>query len=397
MAVQPMAAKREFTVADEHIYNHSSPTRWIVSHILRYKTFLTSFVIASAVTALLFSSIPALTGRAFDEVFTRADTRRLLALSLAILGVVLLRGLTDIVNAFSIEVLGQRLERDARDELYISLLGKSQTFHNRQRVGDIMARATNDVRQLNPMMNPGVALITDSLMGILAPLIFIAAIDPRLLISPVLFLIVFVFSLRRLHAPAQPGRRRDARALWRHQRRPQRDHLRHRGGQVDRPGGAGEEALCRNATPAAFATIMSSRARSRLAICRSSSLGFAFTGAFAPRLCFWNQGELSVGQLVAYMGLMGILRFPTFISIFTFSLVQLGLGRRRAHSRAHARGDRAGRESCTAISAPIRGEIVFENVTFGYGDASVLKNICSRPRRARPLPSSARPGRARAR
>ena len=25
------------------------------------------------------------------------------------------------------------------------------------------------------------------------------------------------------------------------------------------------------------------------------------------------------------MGLMGILRFPTFISIFTFSLVQLGL------------------------------------------------------------------------
>ena len=54
-----------------------------------------------------------------------------------------------------------------RDELYVSLLGKSQTFHNRQRVGDIMARANNDVRQLNPMMNPAAALIIESIMAII--------------------------------------------------------------------------------------------------------------------------------------------------------------------------------------------------------------------------------------
>jgi ATP-binding cassette subfamily B protein len=33
------------------------------------------------------------------------------------------------------------------DTLYASLLGKSQTFHNRQRID--IARATNDVRMLN--------------------------------------------------------------------------------------------------------------------------------------------------------------------------------------------------------------------------------------------------------
>ena len=37
--------------------------------------------------------------------------------------------------------LGHRLQRDARDELYRGLLGKSQTFHNRQRIGDLVARA----------------------------------------------------------------------------------------------------------------------------------------------------------------------------------------------------------------------------------------------------------------
>jgi ABC-type multidrug transport system fused ATPase/permease subunit len=61
------------------------------------------------------------------------------------------------------------MERDTRDELYISLLGKDQTFHGRQRIGDIMARATNDVRMLNIMFSPGVMLIVDGFMGIVRP------------------------------------------------------------------------------------------------------------------------------------------------------------------------------------------------------------------------------------
>ena len=41
------------------------------------------------------------------------------------------------------------MEKDTRSELYLNLLGKSQSFHDEQRLGDILARATNDVRQLN--------------------------------------------------------------------------------------------------------------------------------------------------------------------------------------------------------------------------------------------------------
>lgn len=80
--------------------------------------------------------------------------RELGRIALAILGIVLLRGVVDITACFSIEVLSKRLARDARGELYLSLLGKSQTFHNRQKVGDIVARAANDVSQLSHMMVP---------------------------------------------------------------------------------------------------------------------------------------------------------------------------------------------------------------------------------------------------
>src|SRR5690606_11961011 len=59
-------------------------------------------------------------------------------------------------------------------------------------------------------------------------------------------------------------------------------------------------------------------------------VGLAVAGAFAHGVYLVSQDAISTGELVAYMGLMGVMRFPAFISIFTFYLVQLGLaGSRR--------------------------------------------------------------------
>ena len=373
MAVQPAVANREFTVAEERIYNRAGPARWILSHLLGYKGFLLSFVTASMVTALLFSSVPALTGRAFDEVLQpNPDVGRLSAIALAILGVVLLRGVTDIINAFSIEVLAQRLERDARAELFISLLGKSQTFHNRQRVGDIMARATNDVRQLNPMLNPGVALIMDSIMGIVAPLIFIGLIRLDLLIAPLIFLFCFAFLLRDYTRRLNPV-------------------------AAEIRGRFGDLNAGLNETIAGIEVVksMAQEAQEKKKFARRAAivrdfyvkegqvqarylpvlfLGFALTAAFAHGLWLLNQNLLSVGELVAYMGLMTVLRFPTFISIFTFSLVQLGLaGATRILALMNDETELD--ENAGGYSAPMQGDLVFDQVSFGYRNAMVLKNI----------------------
>src|SRR5829696_978275 len=197
-AIDAPQAKRKFSVANEHVYDRSGPVRWILSHLIRYPHFLASFLLAATLTNVLFSAVPRLTGLAFDEVLQpEPSPSRLLSIALSILGLVLVRGLLDMTNSWSVETLGQRMERDAREELYLSLLGKSQTFHNRQRVGDIMARATNDVRQLNPMMNPGVSLITESMIGLIAPLVFIAFLRVELLVAPLLFVLASAVALRR--------------------------------------------------------------------------------------------------------------------------------------------------------------------------------------------------------
>jgi ATP-binding cassette subfamily B protein len=373
-------AKREFSVPDEFVYNRSGPLRWILSHLLRYPHLLASFLFAALLTNVLFSSVPRLTGMAFDEVLKpEPDSGRLLNLALGILGLVLVRGLLDIINSFSVETLGQRMERDAREELYISLLGKSQTFHNRQRVGDIMARATNDVRQLNPMMNPGVSLITESIMAILSPLIFIAFLRPELLLAPVLFVIAYIFALRR----------------YTRQLNPVATEQRRRFGEMN--AGLTEtitgievvKAATQEAQERAKFTENARRVRDLFVKQGEIEarylplllLGFALTGAFAHGLWLVSQHTITVGDLVAYMGLMGILRFPAFISIFTFSLVQMGIaGARRILVLIKEKTELD--ENKAGHTAAIRGEIVFEDVTFRlHNDPKglpVLQNVSFR-------------------
>jgi ATP-binding cassette, subfamily B, bacterial len=361
-AIDSPRSKREFSVASEHMYDRSSPVRWIISHLLRYPPLLASFLLAATLTNVLFSAVPRLTGLAFDEVLQpEPSPSRLLSIALSILGLVLVRGLLDMTNSWSVETLGQRMERDAREELYLSLLGKSQTFHNRQRVGDIMARSTNDVRQLNPMMNPGVSLITESMIGLIAPLVFIAFLRVELLVAPVLFVVAYAFALRRYVRQLNPvaGEQR-----WRF-------------GEMN--AGLTETITGIEVVKSAVQEEQERRKfignarRVRDLFVRQGEiearylpillLGIAITGAFAHGLWLVSRGALSIGELVAYMGLMGVLRFPAFISIFTFSLVQMGIaGARRIldlmKEETELDENRAGH------TATLRGDIVFEHVTF---------------------------------
>lgn len=153
--------------------------RWILSHVLRHRLFVGWLILATVIASALSAFVPTRIGAAFNGVLDGTATREsLILIAAGLLGIVLLRGLVDCSARFASEFLGKRLARDARDELSLSLLGKSQTFHNRQRVGDVMARSTNDVTLLSDMMVPGVDLIVDSGISLVMPLIFIALIDP---------------------------------------------------------------------------------------------------------------------------------------------------------------------------------------------------------------------------
>ena len=316
--------KREFSVADEYQYDRSSPVRWITSHLLRYKHLIFGFMLAVILTNTLYAIIPVLTGVAFNVVLQGESARSgLLGVSLLLLVIVLVDGGLDLCARFFPELIGKRFARDARAELYLSLLGKSQTFHNRQRVGDIMARAANDVSQLSNMVVPGFDAIFDSFTSLVITIIFIAFINPQLLLTPLLFTVAFLISLR----------------YYSRRLNPVSDRMREQFGEMN--AGLTESVAGIEVVKATAQENQEQRKFERDASSYRDFyvqngyvqawylppllLSIALVGAFLHGLFLVLHNQLSVGSLVAYMGLMVILHFPAFISNWTFSLVQLGV------------------------------------------------------------------------
>ncbi|HEX6235062.1 MAG TPA: ABC transporter ATP-binding protein [Jiangellaceae bacterium] len=361
------AQTSEFATAEALPTDRRGPVRWLWSQLRRQRVFLTAFLGGSLLAVVLNSMVPTLTGAAFDAVLSSNGDRAgaLAVVSLALLAVVFLRGVFDLLARLSSELLSKRLERDAREELYVSLLGKSQTFHNRQRVGDLMARAANDIRQLSYMVSPGLDLIVDSGLQGIIPLIFIAFIDPRLLLVPGLFVIAFVIALRHYMRQLSPvstemreqfgtlnaGLAEAVRGIEVIKVTAQEDQERRR---FDVNARRYRDSFVRNGLIQAkyLPTLL---------------LAVALAGALWHALFLYNAGELTLGDVVAFMGLIGLLGFPTFISIFAYSMVQLGIvSARRILSIMNSETELD--HNAAGYSAPMRGKIEFERVSFAHAD-----------------------------
>ena len=110
--------------------------------------------------AALAAAVPILIGQAFDLILETPELiGELVRIAVLIAVSQVIRGVLQFGRNFGAELIGQKMERDIRDEMYVSLLGKSMTFHSLQPIGDIMARATNDVREINLMFSPGINLV----------------------------------------------------------------------------------------------------------------------------------------------------------------------------------------------------------------------------------------------
>jgi ATP-binding cassette, subfamily B, bacterial len=368
-----LVSKREFTPETEHHYNHSGPVRWIIAHAVRYPIFPLVVLVMALFNNFFVSYVQVYIGRAFDLITLPGfTTAALLAIALGILAVTVGQGLTGVLRTGAVEFLAQRIERDSREELYVSLLGKSQTFHGRQRVGDIMARATNDVRSLNYLFSPGLGLIIDSAAGILMPILLIARISPSLLLVPGLFLVLLgitIFDYNRRLGPVSEGLR----------------------GQFGTMNAGLEEAIAgievvkanvqENYQWKKFVGDASAfrdfYVRQGIIQARYLPLlvfGLAWGAGLLHALLIWRTGAITLGQVVAFMGLMGILRFPTFISVFSFNLVQLGVaGARRILEIINTETELD--ENQAGVARPIRGNVTFEHVSFGYGEKCILQDI----------------------
>ncbi len=367
----------EFTIARQRIFDRRGPVRWILHHLLPYWYLVVMMSIGAFGNAALAAVVPVYIGRAFDLMLSPArDLKALASLAVFVALSQVVRGVLQLGRNFGAELIGQRMERDIRDELYLSLLGKSMTFHSLQPVGDTMARATNDVREINLMFSPGINLVVGSANFLIMPLVLAPRYHPALMLTPALFILAYAL------------------ALWQylHELAPITDDVRSAFGRmntrlaealdgVETVKGAAQEyreigLFERNARRFRDAFVRQGDVEARFL--PLLLMGIAEAGGLLHALLLFRSGALQIGDVVAYFGLLQLFGFPTFVSLFAYSQVSSGLAGARRILELITRENNLD-QNASGHAAPLRGAVEFRGVSFAYPDGErVLEDISFR-------------------
>lgn len=330
-------------------------------------------VLGAAGNAGLAAVVPVLTGDAFNAMLKPTpDTSVLWPLAFTIGISQIIRGVLQLGRNFGAELLAQHMERQVRDELYLSLLGKSMTFHNLQPVGDTMARSTNDVRELNYMFSPGLNLVVGSFIFILMPIFVAGRYHPTLVITPIVFTILYFVFLARYLKTLSPITD-EVRATFGQMN----THLSESLDGVEVVKGAAQEnaevdKFVMNASRVRDAFVRQGDLEGRYVAMLLLGSAYAF-GLFHALLLFRN-GQINVGDVVAYFGLLLLLQFPTFVSTFAYSQISSGMsGARRILELINRETNLD--QNAQGYAEPMKGEVEFQNVSFAYGADPELENI----------------------
>ena len=374
MATLTSTSPSEFTLTRRHTSDRRSPARWVLSHATRYWWLILIMFIGAIGNAALSAFVPILTGDAFNAMLaTPPEVKVLLPLALIMGGSQILRGVLQLGRNFGAELMAQRIERDVRDELYVSLLGKSMTFHSLQPVGDTMARATNDVREVNYMFSPGINLVVGSLIFLVMPLIFSVRYHWSLLLSPVLFTIFYFITLRQYLKTLDPITEavRESFGMM-------NTHLSEALDGVETVKGAAQEdaevkRFSMNALTLRNNTVRQGDVEARFVPLLLFYIALA-VGLFHAILLF-RAGILNTGDVVAYFGILLMLDFPTWTSIWAYSQISSGISSARRILDLISRETNLD-QNAAGHTAPMQGEIEFRDVTFAYPTGEpVLCNI----------------------
>ena len=335
-------------------------------------------VIGAVGNAGLAAVVPVLTGNAFNAMLKPVpDTSVLLPLALTIGISQVLRGILQLGRNFGAELLAQKMERQVRDELYLSLLGKSMTFHNLQPVGDTMARTTNDVREVNYMFSPGINLVVGSLIFLLMPIFVAGRYHPALIITPIVFVILYFVFLAKYLRDLSPITD-EVRATFGKMNTQLSESL----DGVEVVKGAAQE-------DAEVDRFVLNASRVRDAFVRQGDLegqyiamlllGSAYAFGLFHALILFRSGQLDLGAVVAYFGLLRLLEFPTFVSTWAYSQISLGISGARRILELMNRETNLD-QNAQGHADSMRGEIEFRNVDFTY---PVMKEEMSPSRASR--------------
>jgi len=146
---------------------------------------------------------PQVLRRAVNDLHSGVTRQKLLTYSLLIIAIALIKGIFQFLTRWVVIGISRDIEFDLRNDLFKHLESLSYSYYQRNRTGDIMARATNDLNAVRMLLGPAIMYSANTLVFTAGALGFMLAISPKLTLFAFLPLpiasVVIQYFGRRIH------------------------------------------------------------------------------------------------------------------------------------------------------------------------------------------------------
>lgn len=335
-------------------------------YILRYRARYLRGIFCLVVTATLAMSIPLLLKHAVEAIEHGASVRQLAFYIMAIVAVALVQGVVRAFSRFMIFNVGRDIEYDLRNDLFAHLQKLSLGYYQRQLIGDLMSRLVNDVTAVRLLLGLGIINLLNTPLYYLYAVSAMVAIDARLTIAALSLYPIMLFTVKKMS------------------RQIMEKTLKVQAGLADLSSRVQESVSGIHVVRAYVREDWQNAEFARLNdTFKADSMALAqVRGLFQPLMkgvsglgllvVLWYggshviAGRLSIGDLVAFMGYLHLLAWPTMALGWLISIFQRGQAALKRLEVIFQEQPEIVDGQGDGLARQIRGEIGFHHVDFAY-------------------------------
>lgn len=340
--------------------------RRLLGYVSRYRGRYAAGGLCLLATATLAMAIPYLLKRAIDATSAGAPHSDIASIALVIAAIAVIQAVVRTLSRTLIFNVGRDVEYDLRNDLFAHLQKLPLSYYHRQHTGDLMSRVINDVTAVRMLLGPGMLNLVNTPVYYAYGITIMLSLDARLTLVallpyPILLLVVKSFS-RRIMEHTLRVQEGLADLSSRVQENLSGIHV------VRAYAAEGRETDAFRALNESFKAQSMELARVRgqlIPVMRTAS-------SLGNLVVLWYggiqviEGRLSLGDLVAFLGYLNLLAWPTMAMGWMISIVQRGRAAMRRLDHIFGTQPEIADAADAAALPSVRGRIEFRRVDFAY-------------------------------
>lgn len=172
--------------------------RRLLTYLRPYRWHVVLAIGLSIVVSAMEAVRPYFTKVAVDENIANGDKHGLLMTTLAFFALMVIRGVVQYFNNYLTQWVGQRTIFDLRMQVFAHLQKLGLKFYDKNPIGRLITRVTNDIEVLNEMFSSGIVMVFSDVFTIIGILYFMFSMNWELAllslsVLPLLFYGTFLF------------------------------------------------------------------------------------------------------------------------------------------------------------------------------------------------------------